>query len=161
MFPYFLNSLCFAYLFGLTMVLTLDNPWRMARMAGILSPLVDHLAALAHLLGFLVLAFLAFAARWPLPRWAVALVMVFYAAATELVQALLPHRTPELADWLQNLAGIAIGAAICWPGALLWRRLRGDRLPDGAQGTPPSDPWEVLLKTRDQQLPPKALGWWM
>ena len=75
----------------------------------------------AHLLSFSVLAVLALMARWPVPRWAIVVLMAAYGGMTEIVQGFFPPRTPEWLDWLQDLAGIAVGAALCWIVALAAR----------------------------------------
>jgi len=111
----------------------------------------------AHLLGFLTLAALALSVRWPAPRWSVVLMLVLYAGMTEIAQGFVPKRTGEWKDWFMDLAGIAVGTAICWTAALLTGAIvkaRRRRCP-----ATPSDQWEVLQKVMSR---PAAGGesWW-
>ncbi len=71
-------------------------------------------APVAHLLGFALLSCLALAAQWPISRWSVLGLLVAYAVGTELMQAVLPWRSAELADLLLDVAGILVGGAIYW-----------------------------------------------
>ena len=80
-----------------------------------------------HGIGYSVVTFLLLlAAVWapwggrkPLPRspWVVAATIVSLGAGIELVQTLVPNRTPEIFDVVANLVGVAGGSA-------LWARLR-------------------------------------
>ncbi len=111
-----LKVLCLAYFAGLLWLLLTSDPmgslrsrprlWEVARMG----------APAAHFVAFTFLALLALAPRWSVPRWAVVLWLVGCAVGTELLQGLVPQRTPELADCLLDLAGIALGVAIFWLG---------------------------------------------
>ena len=67
-----------------------------------------------HALLFLGLALLAAASRWPVSRTVLAALLVGYALATEALQGAIPPRTPDWADLLENLLGIAVGLSICW-----------------------------------------------
>jgi len=113
-----MKTLFFAYSVLLTMLLLSRDP---SRFVGEEIWLLHMLDSIAHLASFLVLAVLALAPKWPLPRWTVILGLVAYGGATESLQQLVPGRTGEWADLLQNLAGIAAGAAIWWIAADIWR----------------------------------------
>lgn len=60
-----------------------------------------------------------------MPHWAVLLLLVIAAVGTELLQGWVPTRTPEMADCLQNMAGIGLGSGLYWAAA---RLLRSDAL---------------------------------
>jgi VanZ family protein len=57
---------------------------------------------------------LALAGRWARVPWvALAAGLAAYAATTEVLQSLLPvNRHGDVRDWLADLAGVAIGAAV-------------------------------------------------
>ena len=59
-------------------------------------------------------AVLVLQARGSVPRRAVLGLLIVFAVGTELLQTLVPMRSPELADCLQNLAGIALGGGLRW-----------------------------------------------
>ncbi len=67
-----------------------------------------------HLAAFTILTLLVCSARWPKSiGWPVVILLV-YAVATESLQALVPPRSVELKDYLENLLGIAIGSGLYW-----------------------------------------------
>jgi hypothetical protein len=115
-----IRTLCIAYLLFLTTLLMVSDPMRLVCARGGLLALFQSLMSSAHLLSFLTLTVLGLAARWPIPRWGIAVTLVFYAGMTEIVQGFLPPRTPELQDWLQDLVGIVIGMALCWTTAAIF-----------------------------------------
>lgn len=97
------------YLITLTVLLLSNDP---EKIVGV-QPLLWHLLKPAvHLLSFLVLGILAMAARWPLACWLLVLCLLAYASGTELLQGPLSRRTPDWADWFQDVAGILIAVAI-------------------------------------------------
>ena len=65
-----------------------------------------------------VLAILVLSADWRVARATLVALMIAYGAGTELVQGLLPYRSCELADWLNDVAGIVAGTAMLWPARL-------------------------------------------
>jgi len=67
-----------------------------------------------HFAAFALLAFFTLASRPPLRHVLLAVVLIGYAAATELLQSLFPPRTTELKDFVENLFGLAVGTAIWW-----------------------------------------------
>jgi VanZ family protein len=106
---------CVGYVVFLTLLLLTSNPamWIGCR-GGHLPAFVRSVMPEAHLLSFLVLAMLMLASRWPVPQWGVLLLLAIYGGATEIIQGFIPPRTPELADWLQDMGGLALGTAVCW-----------------------------------------------
>lgn len=93
-----------------------------------------------HLVLFGVLALLACASRLPLRRGPMVGLLVGYALLTETAQALVPTRTVELLDYVENLLGLGAGC-------VLWRlihwRFPEPNAPSGgsaaATGPPASD----------------------
>ena len=65
-----------------------------------------------HFLLFTGLSLLAFLGRWPIPLAALACLLAAYGIGTEVLQAFVPPRTPELADAVEDLLGIAAGLAL-------------------------------------------------
>jgi VanZ family protein len=78
------------------------------------------LDSVGHLIGFFLLGLLASASNWPRRLTTRIALLVVYAFATEALQGLIPKRSSELADLLQNLAGAALGVALGWL-LLRWR----------------------------------------
>ena len=77
-----------------------------------------------HFATFTLLALLVQAARFPVrPRvqWAV---LVGYALVAESLQWFVPHRCVELADYAENLLGLATGAVLFW-AVSHWARRAG------------------------------------
>jgi hypothetical protein len=74
-----------------------------------------------HGMAFLVLALLVQAARFPLRRSVQWAVLVGYALLVESLQWFVPRRTVELADYAENLLGLALGAAL-FAALSTWRR---------------------------------------
>jgi VanZ family protein len=80
-----------------------------------------------HGIGYAVVTFLLLlAAVWapwggrkPLPKawWAVAAAVVSLGAGIELMQSLVPNRTPELLDVVANVVGVVTGTSV-------WARVR-------------------------------------
>jgi len=68
--------------------------------------------ALAHFLAFVLLGFLVAAARWRWPFKRIIVVLLSYAVLVELAQAVVPGRTPAVADGLANVLGVSVGALI-------------------------------------------------
>ena len=102
------------YLLALTYLLMVKEPLGFVERHPGLGALSHNLVPVGHFLGFTLLGVLIAAARWPIPRWAVWGLAVTYALGTEVVQAFLPWRTAEAGDFVQNLAGIAVGGTIWW-----------------------------------------------
>ena len=98
------------YVAVLTVFLLSPNP---AALIGLTRPPGPPGGRWIHFLFFLVLGGSTFAARWPLRGAAVMTLLVLYAVSTETLQWFVPSRTVELLDYLENLAGLAVGAG-CW-----------------------------------------------
>jgi VanZ family protein len=67
-----------------------------------------------HFAAFALLALFTLASRPPLRHVPLGVLLIGYAAATELLQKLFPPRTTELKDFVENLLGLAVGTAIWW-----------------------------------------------
>jgi hypothetical protein len=115
------RGICLSYMTFLTLLLVSPDPAHVIGVRGALPWLLQAVLPAAHFLGFLVLAVVALSARWPGPRWGIVAVLAVYAAATEWTQGFVPPRTPEWIDWLQDIGGIAAGAAIYWGATALGR----------------------------------------
>jgi VanZ family protein len=98
----------------LSVLLLSRDPTRWIGTPGHLPEFLRVLLPFAHMLSFSVCTVIALAACLPLPRWSIILSLVVYGALTEFIQGFVPCRTPEWVDWLQDLAGIAIGLAGFW-----------------------------------------------
>jgi hypothetical protein len=149
---------CLGYLVYLTALLLTADPTRLVggEVVGFLHPLMP----VAHLVSFLVLAVLALMTRWPAPRWAIVVLLAMYGGMTEVVQGFLPPRTPEWMDGLQDLAGIGIGAALCWIIAMAARGLVKSRQGLEPRGCPAAaDPWEVLQNVASRSAA-GGQSWW-
>lgn len=119
-----IKAACAAYFAFLTLLLLSHDPSRYVPAEGRLLSLLTGLMPWAHLISFAVLALLATSVRWRAPWWAVLAILAAYGGATELAQGLVPGRTPDWLDWLQDLLGLAVGAAACFAAAACWRRVR-------------------------------------
>lgn len=117
-----IGGLCVVYWTLLTTALLVPDPEQSFRVRGNWHKLVASLMPYAHVIGFFVLAVLALAVRWPVPRWVVVVVLVAYGAATEIIQGFLPPRTADWADWYQDIAGILLAVAACWIASAVLRR---------------------------------------
>ncbi len=105
------------YLALLTAGLLVSNPFA---LAGSGEPWLEktygaYLEPMGHFLGFLVLGLLASVSRWPRCWTTRVALLLAYALVTEGLQTFVPHRTPDMKDLIQNLAGAAVGVAIGWP----------------------------------------------
>jgi VanZ family protein len=117
------------YWIYLSILLFSQDPTRWVGTQGNIPELLKMLMPYAHILSFTVLSFLTFTACLPLPWWGVMLSLAIYGGATEIIQGAVPHRTPEWADWFQDLGGVAIGFACFWFAVFLLRmRRRNDSL---------------------------------
>jgi len=147
---------CIGYMIFLTALLLASDPTRLVgrEVAGILEPLEPY----AHFLSFFVLAVLVLATRWPIPRWMTFVFLVGYGGLTELVQGLV-WRHPDWKDWVQDVAGIAAGTALCWTvaalGRIFFRRRRNGR-PRAETGI---DEWEVLRSIAARSAA-EGRSWW-
>ena len=106
------------YLALLTVALLVRNPFGRLGPEMERTGLLRVIAPTAHFGCFALLTYLLLRARWPLPKGVAIFALLAYAAATELLQALVPPRVPDPADLALNLLGIALG------GYLYSRRAR-------------------------------------
>ena len=151
---------CIGYLIFLTALLLVANPLQWFGMHGNAPGLLRMFMPAAHLLSLLVLAFLALAARWPVPRWAVALLLVLYAGITEIAQGFVPGRTAEWGDWFQDLAGIAAGAVLCWIVATVARTfVKASEKTAPCPSSEMSDDWELLRNVMSRRAV-RERSWW-
>ena len=155
-----MRLICIGYLIFLTALLLTADPLRLVGVRGNVPQILRTLMPYAHLLSFLGLGILALTARWPLPRWAIALILVLYGGLTEVVQGFLPPRAAELGDWLQDLAGITAGAVLCWGAALAAGALMGwDREPQPCALPATSDEWDVVRNVMSRRAL-RRHSWW-
>ncbi|MBN1394471.1 MAG: VanZ family protein [Pirellulales bacterium] len=148
-----IRAISIVYLIFLTLLLLSAEPQQLLRVDW--RPL-RWLDPWAHLLSFLMLAALALSVRWPVPRWGVVLTLVFYAGTTEIAQGFVRGRAREWTDWLMDLAGLAVGTAVCWSAALLTAavaKANSRRRPPAAL-----DQWEVMRKISSR--PAAEQSWW-
>ena len=155
-----MRAFCIVYMVLLTLLLLTADPTRVIGVHGRLPWLLQALAPYAHALGFLVLAVLALRTRWPTPRWGIVLILVLYGGMTEIAQGFLPPRTADWMDWLHDLAGIAVGAALCWAVALLAGALARSARSRDRVSSIPSDDWEVLRKVMSRPAATDEQSWW-
>lgn len=79
-----------------------------------------------HFTALMILSVLAHATRWPKrPAWLLLAILLIYAVATESLQALVPPRTVELKDYVENILGVLAGTGCYW----LAVRVLGRELP--------------------------------
>jgi hypothetical protein len=154
-----MRIVCIGYFVFLTMLLLTADPARLIGLHGGLLRIVQVVLPWAHAISFMVLAVLALMTRWPIPRWGIVLALVIYAGMTEIVQGYVPHRTPDWIDWLQDLAGIALGAACCWGVATLAATLVPARRSPEHTASAPSDEWAVMRKLF-QRSAVSERSWW-
>ncbi len=156
----FVRTLFFLYLIFLTVLLLVADPMRWASSRENVSGFLRMIVPVAHLVSFLVLAVLALIARWPIPRWSIALFLVVYAGMTEVLQSCLPPRRAEWGDWFQDLGGIAIGAALCWIIAIATGMCTGKRMrPRNTGGPRVAEEWEVVRNVMSRP-PIRDETWW-
>lgn len=68
-----------------------------------------------HFTAFTILTLLVLGARWPDGiSWPVLAVLLLYGLTVETLQALVPSRTVELRDYLENVLGVAAGTGLYW-----------------------------------------------
>ncbi len=100
---------CLAYWVLLSVLLLVPDPWALLgiqRLPGLPTRQLEHFII------FTLLTVLVHASRLPIRRGLLIVLLVSYAIGIEALQALVPQRTVELLDFLENLAGLAAGTAI-------------------------------------------------
>lgn len=100
----------------------------------------------AHFLFFMPLAMLALSARLPIHGGTLAVILVTYAFGTELAQELIPNRSTETADFVQDLVGLSVGAALWVTLHYMWGRWRG--IPRESWFASPPEPDLAALRWR-------------
>lgn len=153
-----MRTLCIVYLITLTFLLVTSNPVRILGLPEDLPFWLGQLLTISHFLSFLLLSVLCLTTRWPVPRWSVVLFLSLYAAVTELVQGLVPVRTPQWEDLLQDMGGIMVGAAGCWVIATVLSVLE-KRRQAVVRSLGPTDQWKVLQKVMSRPTVGKQ-SWW-
>lgn len=119
----FITVVFLIYLVLLSASLLTSNPFAVAgaKQSWLRANYQAYVEPVSHLLSFAALGILGAGSRWP-RRFSFRIVLlVIYAFGTELLQYLVPERTPESKDLVQDLCGIAIGAAI-WRAIYHYRR---------------------------------------
>ncbi len=117
---------CIAYCIFLTILLLAPDP---AWICGLSKrPEFPWGSFGVHAIAFAGLSFLALGIWWPhgISRPLVAALLV-YGTATELLQYFVPSRHVRWIDWIQNMGGVAVGAAAYW---IVWQTLRPRTNPD-------------------------------
>jgi hypothetical protein len=140
-------------------LLLASDPSRWIGVHGNLPYLLRMLLPVAHGLSFFVLAVLALAARWPVPRWGIVLFLMIYGGATEIIQSLVPSRMSDWLDWLQDIGGIAVGAALCWGVASLIGLLLRIRRSRHCDNSCPADGSEIVNKVMRRSAAGEQ-SWW-
>ena len=110
---------CLCYWIFLTVLLLVPNPAGIVGLHAV--PVFPWGKFGIHLIAFTILSVLVNASRWPKrPWWPLIALLVAYGLTTETLQLFVPHRTARVMDAVENMLGIALGAAIYW----LARRLK-------------------------------------
>lgn len=133
------------YVVFLSYLLIIDNPFAVVPIDEELVENGFGLCLTPHLLSFLVLSVLGFAARFRRPGW-LYFGMFLYAGGTELLQgALSPWlgRCCDLADFVENVQGLLFGGAGWWLSHTLFRtrhsKCREKELPAVCDSEVPAD----------------------
>jgi glycopeptide antibiotics resistance protein len=104
---------CFCYWLALTVLLLIPNPAGLFGLSAV--PVFPWGKFGVHLMFFTVLGFLANAIRWPKrPSWPMIVFLVVYGITTESLQRFVPTRHAQVMDAVENILGIALGAAVYW-----------------------------------------------
>jgi glycopeptide antibiotics resistance protein len=105
--------LCIGYWLFLTVLLLVPNPAALLGLKEV--PSLPWGKFGIHLLAFTILSVLVHSLRWPKRlAWSPLVFLAIYAVATEFSQRFVFPRTARVMDGLENLLGIALGAAIYW-----------------------------------------------
>ena len=99
------------YCVALTVLLLTPNPLRLLGIQRLPGP---PGGCGIHFVLFTVMTFLAYASRWPIRGAVLAGVLIGYGILTETLQRFFPPRTVELLDYVENVVGVLVGAAIWW-----------------------------------------------
>lgn len=121
-----LRKFALAYLAFLTVLLVVRNPLDLFGQQQVVVAAYHALGVIVHFVTFFILGGLMSAARWPIGRVPLVGLLVAYAAATELIQSQIPARSADLGDFLQDVAGLALGMLLY--RGVRWAHARSDRL---------------------------------
>ncbi|MCC6124897.1 MAG: VanZ family protein [Pirellulales bacterium] len=119
-----LRFLFFGYFAYLTLLLLAPNPYRLVGSSAGILVFLSLLYPFAHGISFALLTVFALWAFRALPPVPICGGLSGYAAVTESLQMFIPPRTAEGLDFLQDLAGIAVGMLCSWMLAAGWKMLR-------------------------------------
>jgi hypothetical protein len=155
-----MRFVCIVYLVLLTFLLLTADPLRLVGVHGTAPGWLRAIMPAAHILSFWVLTMLTLLTHWPAPRWGITVFLVVYAGMTEVTQSFFPPRTAEWLDWLQDLAGIAIGAILCWTlSALVGTMVRCRHATEVYDAPSVSDDWNVLRCVMSRPAT-RGQSWW-
>ncbi len=121
-------SICITYWCLLTVLLLARDPAALVGLDRV--PLFPWGDWGVHFAAFAVLGLLVHVSRWPKGSGWTVPVLLAYALATESLQAFVPPRTVQLADYLENVLGIAAGSAVWWT---VWRVFQGRKREEAAR----------------------------
>lgn len=107
-----LRLLCAAYLSLLTAVLLVPDPRAtLAAWLHLEIPAAGLGGGGTHFVLFAVLALMAHGSRLPVRPAVLTGLLAVYAIAMETLQVLLPPRSVEMRDYIENLLGLGVGTA--------------------------------------------------
>jgi len=115
-----LRALLIAYWLLLTLLLLVPNP--AALFFGHLPGGVTSSYGV-HLTAFTLLGLLFGLSRFRASRWMLVAGLVLYGLTVESLQVFFPPRTVELGDYIENVAGIALGTVVAMAIEAAWRRM--------------------------------------
>ncbi|MCC6123777.1 MAG: VanZ family protein [Pirellulales bacterium] len=99
---------CLSYAALLTVLLLSPDP---AGMMGLKKAPLEDIGI--HFSTLFLLAVLVHATRWPKPpHWTLMMFLAVYALAAEALQAIVPGRTVQLFDFIENLLGVSAGSGV-------------------------------------------------
>ncbi len=107
----FARLVCLAYWVLLSVLLLVPDPLALLGIERLPGP---PSRKLEHFILFTLLTVLVHASRIPIRPGILAAILITYAIGIEALQSLVPPRSVELLDLLENLAGLAAGTAIWW-----------------------------------------------
>ncbi len=117
-----MRKLCVGYWLLLTLLLWSRDPLDWFDNSSV-DAVHDRLEPIAHFISFGLLTLIVLSTPWKISCGWLLVILAGYSAATELVQGLIPGRSMELVDLLQDLTGILAGGALF----ALWQRFRNSR----------------------------------
>ncbi len=146
---------CLLYLFMLSFVmLFIGNPLKYTRDYPRFVELYEAIEPGLHVGIFAVLAFLVVASRWRIHPLYLASLLVVFAAGTELIQMVLPNRTPRFFCFVQDVIGLLLGAA-AWGLVVLATRSWHTRSSSRQRRKPPIrlEPFPVTRQENEARTP--------